>query len=488
MTAISLGDLPQLNAARFGADRWCLRHDDEVLTWGALAERALRRAHALAARGVGQNDRIVLALPNCNALYELTFAAWKLGATPTMVSHRLPLAELRAILELAAPRLVIAQDPALAQATGGVSPGFGADHPDTAPIESKIATNWKAMTSGGSTGRPKVIVDHHSSLFDDAATVLGLPREGVMLNPGPLYHNFPFATSHMAMIHGTAVVGMSKFDPQALLALVERHRVEWVNLVPTMMNRVMRLPAEVRDRYDLSSLQTVWHTAAPIAPWLKQDWIDWLGPERIWEIYGGTESYCPTVLNGVEWLAHRGSVGRAVDGEVVIRGEDGRPLPPGEVGEIFMRPHAAEATYHYVGAASRRESDGSDTFGDFGWVDEDGYLYIADRRTDLILSGGRNIYPAEIEAALMEHPAIENAVVIGLPHEDLGAAPHAIIQLEAHADPAPSEAELRSFLAGRLVSYKAPRSFEFTAEPLRDEAGKVRRSRLREARLGTARA
>lgn len=484
MAEVLLGDVPERNAERLGPERWAVRHSDDAIGWGELADRALRRARALAGQGMAQGDRVVLALPNCNASYELTFAIWKLGATPAVVSPRLPPAELNAILELAEPKAVIAADPGLQQALGALPAEFGRDHPDNAPLASIEAPSWKAMTSGGSTGRPKLIVDHHPARMDDAIRGLGMPKDGVMLNPAPLYHNFPFAMTHVMMLHGTSVVGMAKFDAEQFLALVERYRVQWVSLVPTMMNRVARLPEDLRKAHDMSSLETVWHTAAPIPPWLKQFWIDWLGPERIWEMYGGTEGFCTTQLNGVEWLAHRGSVGRPAGGEILIRAEDGSALPPGEVGEIYMRRVGAEpgeSGYHYVGADSRRLPDGFESFGDYGWVDEDGYLYIADRRTDLILSGGRNIYPAEVEAALLEHPAVAEAIVIGLPDPDLGAQVYAIVRPEEGAQP--SVDELLAFAAERLIAYKLPRTIEFTDEPLRDEAGKARRSRLREDRI-----
>jgi len=483
--AILLGDIPERNSARLGPDRWAVRHGEDVLSWGDLADRVLRRAHALSDAGVKQNDFVVLALPNGNTVYELTFALWKLGATPAVVSARLPLPELLAVIETAGASFVIAHDPEIIAATGAMPAHFGRDHSDSSPLPSKVAAHWKAMTSGGSTGRPKVIVDAMPSQIPVAATsgsVLMLPQDGVMLNPAPLYHNFPFAMTHMAMLNGSSVVGMTRFEPEELLRLIDTYRVEWVNLVPTMMNRIARLPDEVRARYDLSSLKTLWHTAAPIPPWLKEFWIDWIGPERIWEMYGGTEGFATTQLNGVEWLAHRGSVGRSRS-EILIRGEDGSALPPGEVGEIFMRgTGAGKATYQYRGADSRRLDDGFESFGDFGWLDEDGYLYIADRRTDMIISGGSNIFPAEVESALMEHPAIETAIVIGLPDDDLGAVPHAILRLEP-AVAEPSFDDLRDFAAARLVRYKVPRSFEFTDQPLRDEAGKVRRSQLRAERL-----
>jgi len=485
--AVLLGDIPERNAARLGPERWAVRHDADVLTWGELADRVRRRAHALSAAGIKPDDFVVLALPNGNALFELTFALWKLGATPTVVSDRLPLPELLAVIETAGAAAVIAHDPRIVAATGAWPGDFGRDHPESAPLASKVAAHWKAMTSGGSTGRPKVIVDAMPSRIPVASgeSVLRLPADGVMLNPAPLYHNFPFAMTHMSMLNGSSVVGMTRFEPERLLQLIERHRVEWVNLVPTMMGRVARLPAEVRARYDLSSLRMLWHTAAPIPPWLKEFWIDWLGPERVWEMYGGTEGFATTQLDGVEWLAHRGSVGRS-QGEILIRGENGEALPPGQVGEIFMRgTGAGRPTYQYRGADSRRLDDGFESFGDYGWVDEDGYLYIADRRTDMILTGGSNVYPAEIEAALMEHPAVETAIVIGLPDEDLGAVPHAILKLEAGAG-APDIASLRDFAGARLARNKVPRSFEFTDQPLRDEAGKVRRSRLLAERVAAA--
>lgn len=485
MAELLLGDVPERNAARLGPGRWAVRHGEEAIAWGELAERSLRRAHALAAQGVAQGDRVVLGLPNGNAFYELTFAVWKLGATPTVVSPRLPPAELRAILDLADAKAVIAADPGLQAALGALPERFGRDHPERAPLASLEAPSWKAMTSGGSTGRPKLIVDHLPSRMDDALRGLGMPVDGVMLNPAPLYHNFPFAMTHMMLLLGTSVVGMAKFDAAAFLALVERHGVQWVSLVPTMMNRIARLPEEVRKAHDLSSLETVWHTAAPIPPWLKRFWIDWLGPERIWEMYGGTEGFCTTQLNGAEWLDHPGSVGRPAGGEVLIRGEDGTALPPGEVGESYMRQAGAkpgQASYHYVGADSRRLPDGFESLGDYGWVDKDGYLYIADRRTDLTLSGGRNVYPAEVEAALLEHPGVAEAIAIGLPDPDLGARVHGIVRLEEGVQP-PSVDDLLAFAAERLVSYKLPRSVEFTEEPLRDEAGKARRSRLREERI-----
>jgi bile acid-coenzyme A ligase len=282
------------------------------------------------------------------------------------------------------------------------------------------------------------------------------------------------------LLHGNGVVVLPRFDPEATLAAIQDHRGEVVYMVPTMMKRIWRLPEDVRLSYDVSSLKVLWHLAEPCPEWLKQVWIDWLGPERIFELYGGTEGQTATVITGVEWLAHRGSVGRPVPGSVQITDADGNELPPREMGEVWLRNLRDTPTYRYVGAEPRSRDGGWESLGDMGWVDEDGYLYLGDRAADMILSGGANIYPAEVEFAIQEHPQVRSVAVIGLPDEDKGNTVHAIIEADAGAI---DEAELRSFLGERLVTYKIPRTFEFVDEALRDDAGKVRRSALRAARI-----
>jgi bile acid-coenzyme A ligase len=213
---------------------------------------------------------------------------------------------------------------------------------------------------------------------------------------------------------------------------------------------------------------------------LKQCWIDWLGAEKVYELYAGTEAQTATIINGVDWLAHRGSVGRPQDGTVKITDEDGNEVPVGEKGEVWMRSLRDTPTYHYVGAEARTLDGGWESLGDMGHLDADGYLYLGDRAADMILSGGANIYPAEVEAALQEHEGIHSCAVIGLPDEDKGNRVHAIIEADEHSFDLD---ELKAFLAERLVVYKLPRTFEFVNTPLRDDAGKVRRSALRAERL-----
>ncbi|WP_374143449.1 AMP-binding protein [Sphingomonas sp.] len=445
-----------------------------------------RLARAYQALGVGEDDLVTIALPNGIEFYQAAVATWKLGATPQPVSAKLPDAELQAIVELAKPALIVGTARAVVGGRAHVAEGF-VPAPDLspeisdAPLPDRITRHWKAPTSGGSTGRPKLIVAKSPAAFDPDAPFMGMTLGQTQLVPGPLYHNAPFSLSMIGLSRGHHLVVMKRFDPQEALALIEEHRVGWVLMVPTMMSRISRLAPEVRARFDVSSIETLWHMAAPCPAWLKQAWIDWLGPEKIWELYGGTEAQGTTLIRGDEWLAHKGSVGKPLDlFDMKILGENGQVLPAGEIGEIYMRPKAgAGTTYHYVGAEARATNDGFESLGDLGWFDADGYLYIADRRTDMILCGGANVYPAEVEAAIDAHPNVRSSAVIGLPDDDLGNRVHAIVDCFAPMD----AEELIAFVGTQVARYKVPRSVEFVTEPVRDDAGKVRRSELRRVRL-----
>jgi len=481
---ISLSRIPAHWCAR-QSDRIALSHDDESMTWQDLEIASNAMARCYQECGVDQDDLVTIALPNSIEFFVATFAVWKLGATPQPVSSKMPAAEIAAIVELAAPALIVgvesADYPGYTTLPAGFVPPTGTDE---SPLPEKSARYFKAMTSGGSTGRPKLIVSHIPAYWDPEMEYLHFPIAGSMLVPGPLYHNGVFMWAMIGLFKGNQVTIQTRFDAQTTLALIERHRVEVMYSVPTMLQRIWNLPEEIRHRYDLSSLRVLWHLAAPCPTWLKQAFIEWLGPERIWELYAGTEGTGATIISGAEWLAHPGSVGRAIAGtQIVILDDDGTPLPAGEVGEVFIRPEGGQgSTYHYVGAEAKANADGFESLGDMGYVDRDGFLYLTDRRSDMILSGGANIYPAEVEAAIDAYPGVRSSAVIGLPHDDMGNAVHAIIDRpEGPIEPA----ELDAFLRQRLVSYKLPRSIEFVAEPLRDDAGKVRRTALRAARLAT---
>jgi bile acid-coenzyme A ligase len=347
-----------------------------------------------------------------------------------------------------------------------------------APLDTRVAPSWKAMTSGGSTGRPKLIVSADRGEFDRDRRPLEMQPGQVQLVAGPLYHNAPF-TSMFGVFLGHHLVILEKFSPEAALSAIQRHRIQFAQFVPTMLLRMWRALEPDPQRFDLSSLETVWHMAAPCPAWLKEIWIRLVGPEHLYELYGGTESLAVTHISGSEWLEHRGSVGRPVLGEIKICDAEGNDSPPGVEGEIFMRRGEHERSYEYIGAEARSLPGGWESLGDLGWVDEDGYLYVTDRRTDMILSGGANIYPAEVEAAICEHPGVLSAAVVGLPDGDLGHRVHAVVQTIGSL---PAD-QLRIFLEARIVRYKIPRSFRFTDEPLRDDAGKVRRSAVRDREI-----
>jgi bile acid-coenzyme A ligase len=462
-------------------DRPAISCGDATVTRAQLQARTnrLARAYAAAAAGDVQGRMVTVALPNGIEFFEACTAVWKLGGTPHLVSARMPAAEQSDLIDLADPVLVVGDAP------GGSRPrvaaGFDADHAlSDDDLPDVVSPSWKALCSGGSTGRPKLIVDASPGTVDpQGPKVAGLLPELTQIVSGPLYHNSAFFWGAQGLHIGHHLVVLPRFDAEQVLAAVDRYRVELAVFAPTMMRRIWMLPDEVKSRHDVSSLRYVVHTAAPCPEWLKQAWIDWLGPKTIWETYSGTENIAGTAIRGDEWLAHRGSVGRVKHGRVRILDPDGEELPIGDVGEIFM--HSDRDTYRYVGADPREHRDDEDrgwqSLGDLGRLDADGYLYIADRRNDLILRGGANIFPAEVEAALDRHPAVAESVVIGVPDEDLGQRVHAVVRPGGPL----TEAELREFVATQLVSYKCPSSYELVDRPLRDEAGKARRSALRDA-------
>ena len=454
---------------------------DESITRSELLRRGGDLAVHLRSLGVGFGDLVTVAVPNSIEWFVSYVGIWMLGATPQPVSSRLPQRELDALIELADPPVVIGAAEGAVNGRHALPVGFRAPSADSSHLPDLVSPAWKAPTSGGSTGRPKLIISGDPAAMDETLPPpLMMDPGGCLVMPGPLYHNGPAVWSCQALLNGLRVALMPRFDPEGTLAEIQKHRGSVLYMVPTMMKRIWRLPENVRDSYDLSSLRVVWHLAEPCPEWLKQCWIDWLGAERIFELYAGTEAQTATVISGPEWLAHRGSVGRVQPGTVMITDEDFNEVPVGEMGEVWMRSLRGTPTYKYVGATARTRDDGWESLGDMGRLDADGYLYLGDRASDMILSGGANIYPAEVEAAIQEHPAVQSCAVIGLPDEDKGAVIHAIIEADASTV---TEDELKSFLAERLVVYKIPRTFEFVGFALRGDDGKVRRSALRAERV-----
>ena len=452
-----------------------------TLTWKAFDGRTNQIARGLTRAGVALGDVVSIALPNTAGYLEVAFGLWKIGATPQMLSYRLPAHEADAVLDLAAaPILVTDRLAANARPSFSLEALLALGESD-APLPDVTAPVFKAATSGGSTGRPKLIMSGSPGVASAAGGwTYKIGPGDVCVMPGPLYHNAPFTCSSNALTQGASVVLLPRFDAEETLKAVDRHKATWLYLVPTMMSRIWKLPAAIKAQYDVSSLRTVWHMAAPCPPWLKEAWIEWIGPDAIMELYAGTEAQSATIITGREWLDHRGSVGQVRVGEMATFNEAGDRLPLGDIGEIYMRrPADMAASYQYRGASARTLPGGWESLGDIGYFDADGYLYLADRRTDMILVGGGNVYPAEIEAALDEHPNVQSSAVVGLPDEDMGNTVHAIVQPKGDL----TEADLREHLRELLVPYKQPRTYEFVTENIRDDAGKVRRTALRDARI-----
>lgn len=436
----------------------------------------------LASLGVKQDDLVVVMLPNGAEFHEAVVAVWKAGATPCLLPSKLPGREASDIIAIAAPAAVIGDVPFVYDGPR-IASGAEMDAFSDAPVKDAGAASWKAVASGGSSGRPKIIVDTMPAFIDtDAAPYarLGFTDDGAMLNPGPLYHNMPFLFTSFALMAGSHVVGMRRFDAEEFLRLIDRYKVGFVAVVPTMMQRIWALPESIRHAYDMSSLKSVWHMSAPCPQWVKRAWIEWLGSDKIFEAYGGTEGGGGTAITGREWLLKPGSVGKVVPGTLRIVREDGSEADVGEIGEVHF-PAAGAAKFRYIGAEPSTDGSGGYWIGDLGHVDEDGYLFLADRRSDLIIRGGANVYPAEVEAVLDEHPLISTSAVIGLPDEDLGQRVHAIIHLR-EGETLNLEA-ITAHIEDRLTKYKWPASYEVSETPLRDDAGKVRRTALKAERM-----
>lgn len=463
-------------------ERWA--GGEDVLTRLQLEQWANRLAHRLAELGVVRRSYVVINLPNGVEHVVATLAAYKLGACPMPVSYRMPAAERDQLMALATPAAVVSDALELNGITRAEMRSLDR-FPATPPADA-IPQPLKAIASGGSTGKPKLIVSpgafHYSPDNHPFAAVLGIVDGDRLYSPGPLYHNQAFLFTQVALFCGASAVLNEKFDADRALATIERLRPSILNLVPTMMLRMQR--AAGFQSADLSSVRKAWHLAAPCADWLKRAWIERLGASKIWELWASTEITGITVISGDEWLQRPGSVGKGYSTEIRILDAQRRALPPMEVGEIFSRAWGGPPQYQYLGSNPLETVD-SDfaSVGDLGYVDADGYLYLADRRVDLIISGGANVIPAEVEAILTQLPGVRDAAVIGLKDEDLGRRVHALVEPSNAAAP-PLQADLDAHLRKHLASYKLPRSYEMVEALPRDEAGKIRRGKLRDERGG----
>jgi bile acid-coenzyme A ligase len=467
---------PAQTALRFAA----IDGPERVIDWPELDVRSTQIARGLAADGLGAGDRVAVELHNSPELVETVLAAWKLGAVPVPVRWDLPDWERARVLEVIGAKTVINAD----------STAWLADTRalDDTPLPDLIPAQTHGICSSGSTGTPKVILMDRPAVWDPATSEpfpsgwMEVPRPQVILVPAPLYHTNGFATLS-SLIAGDEIVLMEKFNAARVVELIERHRVTTFTATPTMLQRIADLPN--LDQRDLSSIVWVLQGAAVIGSSLVRRWLDLVGPEHLFMAYGMTEGLGLTALRGDEWLTHAGSVGRGYrDTEIRILDGDGHDLAAGEIGEIFLRSPTS-GLYRYLGGAPLLAStdDGFSTAGDMGYLDDDGFLYILDRRVDMVITGGANVFPAEVESALIDHPAVADVVVIGLTDPEWGRRVHAVIEPADHAGP-PGADEIIAFAKTRLAPYKVPKSVEFVDFIPRTEATKVSRAALIAAREG----
>ena len=483
----------------------------ETVTYADLEIRANRGAHALRQLGLGKGDALAIACDNRIEFFDVYWAAQRAGIVLVLLSSRLKTDEIAYIVNDSGARTLLVSDAMAATARDVVAasatmPGLAgvvtvgqvddlpewsglcAAQPATPIADEEIG--GRMVYSSGTTGRPKGIrftAATGTPVQPNPAALLfnrlyGLGSETIYLSPAPLYHSAPMGmTAGIQSVGGTAVV-MHKFDAEDFLKAIERWKITAVMVVPTMFIRLLALPAEIRAHYDLSSLKTVIHAAAPCPRPVKQAMIDWLGP-IVEEFYAGSEGNGHVTISSAEWLARPGSVGRAVVGQIHICGEDGRELANGETGTIYFgggRP----VTYHNdpIKTASVHNPIHPEwtTIGDVGRVDDEGYLYLSDRKDFMIISGGVNIYPQEVEDLLITHPAVADAAVFGVPNPDFGEEVKAVIQPKDWNDAGEELGRrLVAWCRERLADVKCPRSIDFERELPRAETGKLYKKELK---------
>jgi len=469
-----------------------LSYAGEEIAPAELERRAACAASGFERLGIREGDVVALMLRNSPAFIEAMLACRQLGAYYCPINWHFKADEAGFILRDSGAKALVVHAELLPQVQTGlpiltVEPGWSEWRDAHEPWRGAPRTPRGNMAyTSGTSGRPKG-VRRNPATENERALAMELYRTLLGLEPGmramvsaPLYHSAPNLYAVQTALFGSLLIVEPKFDAEATLALIERHRLTNVYLVPTMFVRMLRLPAEVRRRYDLSSLRFVSSTGSPCAPDVKRAMIDWLGP-IITETYASSETGHITFIDSREWLKRPGSVGRPMgQGVVKILDDAGRELPVGQIGLIYCRqPAYPDFTYtNNPAARAALERDGLWSVGDMGYLDADGYLYVADRKSDMVISGGVNIYPAEIEAALIGMPGVADCAVFGIPDAEFGEALAAAVQLRAGAVVA--AADVQQYLRARIASYKVPGTVTFHPELPREDSGKIFKRKLRE--------
>ncbi len=481
-----------------------------VITYRELDEESNRLARVFRSAGLRPGDHVAFMLENHPLFLVVAWAAHRAGLYYTAISSRLRSDELAYVVDNCEAKVFISSAALAEVATSvtahtpkvrlrlmmdGVAPGF---EPYEAAVAARPATPVEdecqgadMLYSSGTTGRPKGVKPRLSGApLATPGALLQLVRflfapsaDSVYLSPAPLYHAAPLRYCMTFQRVGATIVVMERFDPEQALALVEKYGVTHSQWVPTMFIKMLRLPEAVRGKYDLSSLACAIHAAAPCPVPVKERMIAWWGP-IIHEYYAGTEGNCFLYVDSEEWLAHKGTVGRPLLGVTHVCDENGEELPPGEHGTVYFSD-GPRFEYHGDPEKTRASQDplgrGWTTLGDIGYLDQDGFLYLTDRRSHMIISGGVNIYPQEAENVLSVHPKVADVAVFGVPDEEMGEAVKAVVQPADPADAGPAlAAELIEYCRARLAAYKCPRSVDFRDELPRHPTGKLYKRLLKD--------
>jgi long-chain acyl-CoA synthetase len=480
----------------------------ETVSYRQLDDQSNRIAQLFRSLGLRPRDHIALFLENNPRFYEICWGAQRAGLIYTALSSRLTAAEAEYIVKDCGARLFVTST-YLADKAAELGRSI-AHLPHRFMIDGTIAgyKSWEEavvaqsatrladevaghdmLYSSGTTGRPKGVlpvvepqpIDADNPLLQITAKLYGMDESTIYLSPAPLYHAAPLRFNMSVMRLGGTSVIMDSFEAEEFLRLVPKHKVTHTQLVPTMFVRFLKLPDEARLKYDVSSLRCAIHAAAPCPIPVKEKMIDWWGP-IIWEYYGGTEGNGLTMCNSAEWLAHKGTVGRAVVGQLRICDDAGHELPPGEPGTVYFAG-GREFAYHNdpKKTAESRNAQGWTTLGDVGYVDADGFLHLTDRKAFMIISGGVNIYPQEAENLLINHPRVMDCAVFGVPNEEFGEEVKAVVQPRDMSDAGPQLAEeLLAYCRQHLSTLKCPRTIDFEAELPRHPTGKLYKRLLRD--------
>lgn len=452
---------------------------ETVMTWRELEVLSNKIAWYLKDQGIGSGKSVIVALGNTPTHIALAFGIWKVGGCYVPISSKVPQKNMAEICECISPILVVTnrRKPAgytslstseLKELSSGSS--------DEMPPDTDAVPNM-ANCSGGTTGKTKVIQQNVPAGQSDEGLqawfyMSGMNFEMRQLLAGPLFHGAPHSAAFNGLYCGNTLIMPAVFDAQLMVDLIKKYQVEYVQMVPTLMQRIVKLPGFKKE--DMKSIKALCHTGGICSKDLKYQWLDIIPPDSLYEMYSMTECIGMTNIRGDEWLKHPGSVGKMLDGKISIRDEEGNELPAGEIGGIYMYwPTSPDVEYVNVDPIPK-DASGFRTVGDMGYVDEEGYLYFADRRSDMIVTGGENVFAAEVEAVLKKHKKVTDAVVVGLPDSEWGHRIHAIVE----ANEPVTAKELIKFSLNFLPPYKIPKSFEFLDSIPRNESGKVVRSLL----------